>query len=253
MQNDNFNREEDTIDLLDLLKYLWNKVALLIVAAMLGLTIAVIYTIFFVTPQYRASSMIYVFSKTTSVTSVADLQIGSQLTIDFQIIATTRDVIEAAAQDIGLNASYENIVRKVTIENPGNSRIIKIVVTDANPQLACNLSNAIANQLRMRIATVMNTEEPSLVEAAIVPIHPVSPSIPKNAVIGGAGAFAIVAAVLVVIYLLDDSIKSEEDIEKYLKQNVLAVVPVVSSMSESKKGKKSKKTTSKSNVKVQHV
>ena len=254
MQNDNMIREEEeTIDILELLRVLWSKAALLIVAAMLGLTISVLYTIFYVTPQYQASSMIYVYGKTTSITSITDLQIGSQLTVDFQIIATTRDVIEAAADDIGLNASYEQIIRKVTIENPNNSRIIKIIVTDSDPQLACNLSNAIANQLRTRIAKVMNTDEPSVVEAAIVPIHPISPSIAKNGILGGAGAFVIVAAIIIIVHLMDDSIKSEEDIEKYLHQNVLAVVPLVNSMVDKKGKKSSKDDKNKTSVKAQHV
>lgn len=248
MQNDKSVREEETIDLLELLKVLWDKASLLIAAAMIGLTVSVLYTIFYITPQYEASSMIYVFSKTTSVTSIADLQIGYQLTVDFQIIATTRDVIEAAADDIGLNASYEQIIPKVTIENPEYSRIIQVTVRDADPQLACNLSNAIANQLRMRIATVMNTEEPSVVQQAIVPLHPISPSISRNATIGCLGAFFIVAAIIVIVYLLDDTIKSEDDIEKYLGQNVLAVVPLVNMGGGKRKKNKRAKTQTKSTV-----
>lgn len=237
---------EDTIDILELFRVLWKRVLVLIIALIIGATGAAVGTMLFITPQYESKSMIYIYGKTTSITSLTDLQLGSQLTVDFQIIAKTREVIEAAAYDIGLNESYESIVDRVTINNPQNSRILEIIVRDSDPTRACNLSNSIANQLRIRIADVMNTDEPSTVEAARVALHPVSPSIKKNAVLGGLGAFAVAAAIVIAIHLLDDTIKSEEDIEKYMHQNVIAVVPLVNGLGGGKHsaGKKKKKSSS---------
>ena len=227
MENRNQVVEEETIDLLELVRMLKSKWLILVAAFLTGALIAASYTIFFVTPMYKASSMIYVYTQTTSITSLADLQIGSQLTIDFQIIGTTRDVVEAASREIGLNQSYETVVKKVTITNPSNSRILTITVTDADPQIAADLSNALAHQLRLRIAQVMNSDVPSTVERAIVPKTPASPSLTKNVAIGGMGVFAVVAAIYVIAFLLDDTIKNEDDVEKFLRQNVLAVVPVI--------------------------
>jgi len=221
------NNDEDTIDVLELVYAVWDKIIYVIIAGIIGVVGAFLYTTFFVTPMYESTSMIYVYTQTTSITSMADLQIGSQLTIDFQIVATTREVLEAAAADIGYEASYEKLVDCVTIENPDNSRILKITVENADPALAARLSNSIANQLRLRIADVMNTDKPSVVQTAVVPINPVSPSIKKNTVIGGAGLAFLVIAVIVVIHLLDDTIKGDEDVEKYLHQNVIAIVPYV--------------------------
>ena len=227
MENRNQVVEEETIDLLELVRMLRSKWLILVASFLTGALIAASYTIFFVTPMYKASSMIYVYTQTTSITSLADLQIGSQLTIDFQIIGTTRDVVEAASREIGLNQSYETVVKKVTITNPSNSRILTITVTDADPQIAADLSNALAHQLRLRIAQVMNSDVPSTVERAIVPKNPASPSLTKNVAIGGMGVFAVVAAIYVIAFLLDDTIKNEDDVEKFLRQNVLAVVPVI--------------------------
>lgn len=227
MENHNQVREEETIDLLELVRMLWGKLPMLIAAFLTGALIAASYTVFFVTPMYKASSMIYVYTKTTSITSLADLQIGSQLTVDFQIIASTRDVVEAASREIGLNQPYETVVQKISVTNPSNSRILTITVTDADPKIAADLSNALAHQLRMRIALVMNSDVPSTVERATVPKAPATPSLAKNVAIGGFGFFAVVAAIYVVAYLLDDTVKSEEDVEKFLHQNVLAVVPVI--------------------------
>lgn len=236
-------KEEETIDLLELVEVLWRKLPILIATLVAGAVIAFCTTVFFITPQYESTAMIYILSKTTSITSLADLQIGSQLTVDFQIIASTREVLEASAKDAGVNIPYERLKDKVTISNPTNSRVLEITVRDADPARATNLANSIANQLRTRIADVMDTDKPSIVQTAIMPLHPVSPSILKNTLLGGFGAFVLVAAVFVVIYLLDDTIKDEDDVEKYLHQNVIALVPLVEN-GKNTKHKKAKQTSS---------
>ncbi len=223
----NSDLTEDTIDVLDLIKYLWSKVLILILAFIVGAMGAGVYTAYFITPQYQASSMVYIFNKSASIASIADLEIGSQITADFQIIAKTREVIDASTYAIGLNVPYEAVVGKVSISNPGDSRILRITVTDSDPKLAADLSNSIAHQLSLRVADVMSTQAPSVVEAAVVPKYPVGPNIRKNVILGGAGLMTAFAAVIVVLYLLDDSIKNEDDIEKYLKLNVVASVPLV--------------------------
>ena len=233
-------QEEEEIDLLEVARILWQKAWLLAICLIVGAAAAGIGTKLLLTPQYEASSMIYIYTKTTSVTSLTDLQIGSQLTVDFQIIATTREVVESAIEKLGLNVSYEDLVRKISISNPSNSRIIEITVRDPDPLLAARLSNTLADELRMRIADVMDTDEPSIVESAVVPKEPVSPSLRRNAAIGGGALFLVAAMILVIRYLLDDTIKTEEDVEKYLHQNVLAVIPVdhnTSSRGKTKPGK----------------
>ena len=170
--------------------------------------------------------MIYVYSKSTSITSLADLQIGSQLAVDFQIVATTREVMESVIDTVGLDSTYEQLLGTVEISNPSNSHILKIVVKNPDPRLASDISNAIADELRARIASVMNTDEPSMVSRATVPTHPVSPSVSKNAVLGGLLLFVLLAGVFVVVYLMDDTIKTEEDVRNYLGLNVLGEVSV---------------------------
>lgn len=221
---------EDTIDLWDLAKVLLKKAWILV------LVFVVVFAGSYYMKKkdevkiYRASSMIYVYGKSTSITSLADIQIGSQMTIDFQIIATTRDVIEAAAADIGLNLPYEAVVGKVSIENPDGSHILRVTATDSDPVVACNLSNSVANQLRIRIADVMNTDKPSVVESAIVPKSPIGTNTRRQSLTYALAVTVAVALFLVVRHLMDDTIKTEEDVEKYLGLNVLAVVPSVSTI-----------------------
>lgn len=215
---------EDSIDLMELAQVLLRRGWALVLALVIGASAAGIFTKLFVTPQYQATSMIYVYSKSTSITSLADLQIGSQLAVDFQIVATTREVMESVIESVGLNTTYDKLLNTIDITNPSGSHILEIKVKNPDPQLAADISNALADELRARIASVMNTDEPSMVSRATVPVRPVSPSVKKNAALGGLALFVLLAGIFVVAYLLDDTIKDEEDVRNYLGLNVLGEV-----------------------------
>lgn len=218
--------EEDTIDLMELAGVLLRKAWALALAFVIGATAAGVFTKLFITPQYEATSMIYIYTKSTSITSITDLQIGSQLAVDFQIVGTSREVMDSVIARLGLDTDYKKLLKSVEISSPSGSHILKIVATNPDPQLAADISNAIADELRARIAAVMNTDEPSTLSRAYVPEYPVSPSMVKNVALGGIGLTFLLAAIFVVAFLLDDTIKNEEDVKKYLGLNVLAEIVV---------------------------
>ena len=218
--------EEDTIDLMELAGVLLRKAWALALAFVIGATAAGVFTKLFITPQYEATSMIYIYTKSTSITSITDLQIGSQLAVDFQIVGTSREVMDSVIARLGLDTDYKKLLNTVEISSPSGSHILKIVATNPDPQLAADISNAIADELRARIAAVMNTDEPSTLSRAYVPEYPVSPSMVKTVALGGIGLTFLLAAIFVVAFLLDDTIKNEEDVKKYLGLNVLAEIVV---------------------------
>lgn len=220
--------EEMTIDLLELFQVLWNKAWLILLCVVIGAGAAFIYTKEFVTPQYKSKAMIYVYAETNEnqAATLTDLQIGAQLAIDLTEIATTREVVETPIKTLHLNYTYEELLKKISINHPQNSRLLAITVTDPDPKVAAAIANSLANTLRYRIGEIMNADVPALVESAVVADHKSSPSLSKNTAIGGLLAGVLVCAVLIIIYLVDDTIKTEDDVEKYLQKNVLAVFPV---------------------------
>lgn len=219
-------QEEMEIDLGEVLFVLLRKILWLLAGLAAGVIISFGVTKILITPQYTASSMIYIFTKTTSITSLADLQIGSQLTVDFQTLGTSRPVVEKVIRDLNLDASYEELLKTITITNPSNSRILKISVENPDPRLAADISNAMADSLSSRVAEVLNTDKPSTVERAVVPSSPSSPNTLRNVAVGGLLGLVFVAAFVLLQHFMDDTIKSEEDVRKYLELNTLAAVPL---------------------------
>lgn len=237
------NKKNDVIDLLELLNALRKKAVFLIVGLFVGAVVAGAWTKFMVTPQYQASSMIYILTKTTSVTSLTDLQIGSQLTVDFATLATSRPVINEVRSDLNLETiSYEQFVGMLSITNPSNTRILKITVTYPDAETAKEIANAMANSTADRVAEIMMTDRPTVVEEAVTPAWPSSPNTRKNIMMGALAGLVLVAAVVIVRFLMDDTIKTEEDVEKYLQLNTLAAFGVDRMLGEKRKETRKKRS-----------
>lgn len=219
--------EEITIDLLELARVVWNNIWLVIIAIILGAVLSFVITKLFITPKYQATSTIYILSKSTSITSLADLQIGSQLAGDFEIIATTRELLDNVIESENLNMSYAELKKEIKVTNPSNTHMLRIAVTDPDPQRAAQISNAVADELREEIAEVMNTDRPSTVERAVVPHSRYSPSYKRNVAIGAAVLAILALAIIIIRYLADDTIKDEDDVSKYLGIDTLAAFPLL--------------------------
>lgn len=226
--NENMRQNDDMeIDLLELAGVLWRKAWAIILCFIIGALIAGSCTKFLITPQYSASSMIYVLTKTTSVTSIADLQVGTQLTTDFLTLAKSRPVVEKVIEKLNLDTTYEEFVDTITIENPSDTRILKITANNPDPELARDISNETSEATVERIAEVMDTDKPNIVEKAIVPKAPSSPNLLKNTAMGALLGAILMSAIIIIRYLLDDTITTEEDVKKYLGTNVLSAIPDV--------------------------
>ncbi len=241
MYSDNREDDEMEIDLVEVFQLMLKRWWLIIGCAVVFAAAAFGYTKLFVTPQYEASSMIYILSKTTSISSALDLQLGKQLTVDFETLATSRPVVEKVIDELGLDTEYETLVGSITVSNPTDTQILKISARNPDPVLARDISNAMSDATAEQIAAVMVTDKPSTVEEAVVPRYPISPSVKKNTLIAGLAGALLVMAVIVLNYLFDDRIKSEEDIVKYLELNALASIPLNKGEKSSKKKKAGKK------------
>lgn len=220
-----YNDDEMEIDLKALFLLLKRKILIIIGAAAAGIVLMAGYTLLLVTPQYSATSMLYVLTTSTSITSLADIQLGTQLTSDYTILMKTHPVIDTVIANLGLNLSYQQLVDKVSISNPTDTRILKITVTDPVPETAQKIANELASVTMEQMAKVMKTDEPSVAEEAQLPKEPVSPSLKKNVMLGAFAGIVIAAGIIIVLYLLNDKIHTEEDIEKYLNITTLGVIP----------------------------
>lgn len=221
----NYDNDEIEIDLWEVLMAWKRKWWAILLAAVVcgGLTGA--FSKFVITPQYTSQAMLYILSKETTLTSLADLQIGSQLTQDYKIIVTSRPVLEDVISQFDLNLEYKEMVKRIEIENPNNTRILTIAVQDPDPYLAKNLADAVAKTASEYIGDLMEMVPPKIIEQGVVATEKTSPSNGRNALIGAVIGMVLVCGALVLQVIMNDTIRTEEDVAKYLGLTVLALVP----------------------------
>lgn len=230
--------EEMEIDLLELFHVLWRKIVVIVFCFILGVVLAGVGTKLLITPQYSATSTIYILSKTTSLTSMADIQLGAALTGDFKSLATTRTVVEEVIDQLNLDTTYGALVSTITVENPADTHFLKTTVKNPDPKLAMEISNAMSSVIADKVAEIMATDKPTTVEKAIEATSPVSPNVQKNALLGGVLLAFLSIAVILLRYFMDDTIKNEDDVEKYLGLNTLAAIPFEKIRSREQKRKR---------------
>lgn len=220
-------QEEDEIeiDLLELLRALKKRIWIILLAAVLGGGIAGSFSKFVLVPQFQSTAMVYILSKETTLTSLADLQIGSQLTKDYKVIVVSRPVLEDVIDNLGLDLNYRELKKKLTIDNPSDTRILSITAQDPDPYLAKKIADAVAVTSSNYIGDIMEMVPPKMIEDGEVPTKKSSPSNGKNAVLGALAAIVIVCGIIVLEVVMNDTIVTEEDVAKYLGLSVLSSVP----------------------------
>ncbi len=217
--------DEIQIDLLELLEALRRRIWLIILALVLGAGAGVLYTKVLMTPVYTSTAMVYVLSKETTLTSLADLQIGSQLTNDYRVVVTSRPVLEEVIDNLQLETDYVGLRGQLSLENPADTRILSISATDSDPQRAKAIVDEVAAVSSQYIADIMEMVPPKIIENGVVPVSPSAPSARRNGMLAGLLAAMAVCGVICLRVILNDTIRTEDDVERYLGLTVLASIP----------------------------
>ena len=197
-------------------------------AALVCGAVAFMYSFFIITPQYQSTTKVYILNKQNASGSVtySDVQLSATLSKDYEQLVTSRYVIEGVIKELNLDETYESLVGRVSASNATDTRIIAITVTDPDPAQAQRMANSVRDLAAKHITEVMDIEAVNVVDQANLPDSPVSPSISKWTIIGALVGIIISAAVIIIQHLLDDTIKTSEDVEKYLGLSTLALIPV---------------------------
>lgn len=136
---------------------------------------------------------------------------------------------------------YKELLHKVSVDTPADTRIVSITVEDPDPVRAMETANCIREAAGSHIQNVMDIEAVNVVEMANMPTEKAGPNCGRWTLAGGIAGCLLVCIVVLVGYLMDDTIRSSEDVEKYLSLSTLALIPIAEDGADSRKKKKKKK------------
>lgn len=226
MDTNNYGSDVIEIDLMEIMGLLWHRLWLIMVCALCAGTVGFLLSRFVITDQYQSTTKIYVLNRQNESTlTYSDVQLGTQLTKDFPELIRSRHVAEQVIAAWDLPYSYEAFVDKIDVSSQSDTRIIAITVTDEDPRMAQLLADEVRKVASERITSVTDIQAVNVVDEANLPEHPSSPSVGKWTVVGALLGAVLCIAVILIHFMLDDTIKTADDIEKYLGLSTLGMIP----------------------------
>lgn len=211
-------------EFLELFYLVLSRFKYILLAAVLTAILFGVYAFYIVQPVYSSTAKLYIMGQNSS-SILADLQIGSYLTMDYQEVFKTWEVHEMVRKQLNLSYTYKEMQSMLTVSNPSDTRVLYITVKNKDPQEATDIANAYAESAKKFILETMDSEEPSTFSLALVPGSATGRSRTSYIVIGlFLGTFAAIG-IIVLKALLDNRPKTPDDIAKSADIPTLAIVP----------------------------
>ncbi|WP_247921980.1 Wzz/FepE/Etk N-terminal domain-containing protein [Streptococcus sp. oral taxon 431] len=223
-------KEQDKIeiDVLQLVKVLWKRKFVILVAALVAGLVAFAYSSFVIKPQYTSTTRIYVVNRNQAdkpgLTN-QDLQAGAYLVKDYREIILSQDVLEKVVADQSLTIDAKTLGKKVSVTVPADTRIVSISVRDGKPEEASRIANALRDVAAQKIISVTRVSDVTTLEEARPATSPSSPNIRRNTMMATIAGVGIVIVIVLLVELLDDRVKRPEDIEEVMHISLLGVIP----------------------------
>lgn len=244
--------EKDTIeiDLLGLAQVIWKKIWFVILALVIGAVIAFSYAKFLVTPLYESKAMLYVNNSSISVggtsfsISSGELTAAQSLVKTYIVIMESRQTLNDVIKQADLSYTYEELKNMITADSVNETEIFEIVVTDDDPEEAELIVNTIADILPDKIADIVEGSSVRVVDYGVVPTSPISPEVMKYTVIGFVLGGVLSIGIIVLLELLNNTIRSEDYLIYAYDLPVLAVIPSISKREYHKKAQAYQSATS---------
>lgn len=223
--------EELEIDFQRIFGIIWHHLWAVVLVGILGVVISFTVTHYFVTPQYQSSAMFYVNNSSLSVgdtsfsISSSDITASKSLVESYIVILNTRETLNDVIDYAGVPLTYREVRSMISAESVQETEIFEVKVTNPSPEQAEAIASAIAYILPNRISDIIEGTSAKIVDSAIVPSSPSSPSYSRNLSIGFLLGILLSIAWIILQDVFDITIREEADIARGCKYPVLAAVP----------------------------
>jgi len=223
---------EETISLKELFETVRKRLSFILLLTFSTAVVAAIFSFFIITPVYQVSTQILVNRSTVDENfNTNEVQTNIQLINTYSGIITSPRILDIVSEELKGKYTTAELKEKVTVQSEDNSQILSVVVEDPNPNEAAKIANKIGEVFQREVVKIMNVDNVNILTPAEVPddISPVKPKPLLNIAIAiVVGLMAGVGLAFLFEYL-DNTLKTEEDIERYLDLPVLGVITTIDS------------------------
>ena len=231
----NNNTISAEIDLVELFRYLFKPKKILIALAAMIVAVAALAGYYHVTyvPKYEAKATLYILKQDASKTAASsDFSTALNVVNDCAYILRMESVLDEVIEELGLNTSYGALRSRISTSNPEETRILEVRAQALTPDLAVKIADSVCRIGTQRINDSMGFKQVRIAEEAQYNPIPCNKPGLKNYALIGMLAMVAVFGVYVVLYLLDDGIHSDDDVQRYLGLSVLGRINSINRQSK---------------------
>lgn len=223
---------EETISLRDLMETLKKRLRLIVLITVLAALISGLISFFILTPIYQASTQLLVNQSKNDqqMYDFNQVQANLQLVNTYSVIIKSPAVLEKVIKELKLDMTTDTLNQKITVDSEQNSQVLNVSVQDPDPDKAVLIANKIAEVFKQEIVKIMNVDNVSILSKADLgkDMTPVKPKPLLNIAIAVVVGLMAGVGLAFLLEYLDNTIKSEQDIEKRLELPVLGMVTTIS-------------------------
>lgn len=220
---------EETISLKEIAGVIKKRILLIISLIVGAALIAAVVSYFVLTPTYQASTQFIVSQEQQDPKvqySTNDIQTNIQLINTYNVIIKSPAILEDVVNELNLSSSVDELKSKIQVASEENSQVVTVTATDTDPEQAVNIANATVGTFQEKIPEIMSVDNVSVLAEAELAESPsqVSPNPLLNIAIAIVLGAMVGVGLAFLLEYLDNTITTEEDIEKKIGLPVLGVI-----------------------------
>lgn len=225
------NQSEIELDLGELCWFLLKNVWIIVASILVCGGISFLICNFLIAPEYEASTRIYVLNRSSGTgVSYADYQVSNQIVEDYKVLITGQNVTKEVIRQLELDMTADELERKIIVTAPENTRVLQIAIRDTDPQQAMDIANCVRQIASTQIQQIMDVDSVNLVYEAELPENPAAPDVLGISMLSAAMGLLTSVGILAAVHIVDDTIRTEEDVERYLGISVMGAIPMSAEM-----------------------
>lgn len=219
----------EELDLKEIFNIFWNKKAEIVLIIAIFIVLGFVYSYIMATPEYTSYTTLLLTqinsTSNDSTITQSDLTLNSSLVSTYSELIKSKVVLREVINNLNINISEKDIKNDISVKAVSNTELIEINVTNENPTYAANIANEIAEVFSKKIAEIYNIDNVYVVDKAEITSVPSNINHVKDIIIFVFIGIVIACGYVLLYNMLDNGIKTEQDIEKIEGLLVLATIP----------------------------
>ena len=221
----------EEISLKELFLILRKRLWLIILPTIFFVVASGIISFFVLKPKYQTFTTLMVgnprdYQSIDNRLEYNDLLLNQKLVPTYGELVKTRVVAERVIDKLNLDMDYNNFIKKANVNLVEDTEIIKLEIVDTDPELATKIANETAIVFMENVKEFMLVDNVQVIDRAQIPNKPISPMPKLNMAIAGVLGLMLGMFLVFLLEYLDNTIKTPEDVERYLGLPVIGTIPM---------------------------